>query len=167
MTEYGHIINPSYDPSKNKVYEVFCDYFNNPIMTKIKNVENFSMYMVKIHAMIGNAYRYLVIFVDIDSNIIGFNEYMKKLEWVSLQTRTLEDIHHIQTHRYDPKTSISELSQKIFVKDRDEKETKYICEQFPLIVTLLHTRKNYVMQYPNNGSIISAIETYQTLFNFK
>ena len=167
MTEYGHIINPSYDPSKNKVYEVFCDYFNNPIMTKIKNVENFSMYMVKIHSMIGNAYRYLVIFVDIDSNIIGFKQYMKKLQWVSLQTRTLEDTHNITVHKYDTRTSLSELSQKIFVKDRDEKQTTYYCEQFPLIVSLIHTRKNYVMQYPNNGTIISAIETYQTIFNFK
>ena len=167
MTEYGHVINPSYDPSKNRVYDVFCEYFNNPIMTKIKNVDKFSVYMSKIHSMIGNAFRYLVLFVNIDSNQLGFKHNMKKCEWISLQTRTLEDFHNIPVHKYQPSTSITELKQKLFIKTRDEKQTVYECEDFPLVVTLLHTRKNYVMQYPNTGTIVSAIETYQTIFNFK
>lgn len=167
MTEYGHIINPNFDPSKNILYEAFCDYFNNPTVTKIKNVEQFSVYMVKIFSMIGNAYRYLVLFVNIDSNNIGFKQSMKDLEWISLQTRTLEDYHDIPIHRYKAVTNIPELNQSLHIKTRDEKQSMYECENVPLVVTLLHTRKNYVMQYPNKGSIVSALETYQTIFNFK
>ena len=167
MTEYGHIINPNFDPSKNIVYEAFCDYFNNPIVTKIKNVEQFTVYMVKIFSMIGNAYRYLVLFVNRDYNNIGFKQPMKNVEWISLQTRTLEDFHDIPVHKYRAVTNIPELKQSLHIKTRDEKQSIYECENFPLVVTLLHTRKNYIMQYPNNGNIASALETYQTIFNFK
>ena len=167
MTEYGHIINPNYDPSKNRVYEVFSEYFNDPVVTKIKNVEKFSVYMTKIFSMIGNAYRYLVIFVYRDYNNIGFKQPMKNCDWISLQTRTLTDVHDIPIHKYQPITTIHELKQKIHIKSRDEKQSIYDCQDFNLTVTLLHTRKNYVMQYPNIGTIISAIETYQTIFNFK
>ena len=166
MTEYGHVINPNYDPSKNTIDDAFSDYFNNPVITKIKNVENFSVYMAKIFSMIGNSYRYLVIFVDRDYNNIGFKQPMKNCDWVSLQTRTLPDSHNIPIHKYQP-IIIPELKQKIYIKSRDEKQTIYTCESFNLTVTLLHTRKNYVMQYPNIGTIMSAIETYQTVFNFK
>ena len=166
MNEYGQIINPYYDPSKNRIYEAFYNYFNNPIVTKIKNVEKFSVYMSKIYSMIGNSYRYLVLLVDIDNNDIGFNQHMKNSEWVSLQTRTLDDVHNIPIHKYQS-VLIPELKQKIYIKSRDEKQSVYDCEDFPLKVTILHTKKNYTMQYQNIGTITSAIETYQTIFNFK
>ena len=122
--------------------------------------------MAKIFSMIGNSYRYLVLFVDRDYNNEGFKQSMKNCEWISLQTRTLDDIHDIPIHKYNPRTTIPELKQKINIKTRDEKQTIYECENFHLIVTLLHTRKNYTMQYQNTGTIASAIETYQTIFNW-
>lgn len=166
MSEYGQIINPEYDPSKNIIYESLCDYFNNPMFKKIKDVENFSMYMVRIYTMIGNSYRYLILFTLKDTNKIGNLKEMKNIEWISLQTRTLEDVHDLKPYKYIPTTN-SELSQKVNIKTRDEKQSVYECEKFNLIITLLHTRKNFTYQYQNTGTIISCLETYQTLINFK
>lgn len=167
MTEYGQVLNPYYDPAKNRIYEVFTNYFDNPVLTKIKDVEQFSMYMAKIFSLVGNLHRYLVLIVNKDSNQVGFKKNMKNFEWISLQTRSLEDVHNIQVHNFHPNVKIPEVKQKIRVRSRDEKQTVYDCDEFPLMVTLLHTRKNYTMQYPDIGNITTALETYQTIFNFK
>lgn len=123
--------------------------------------------MAKIFSMIGNSHRYLVLFVNKDSNEIGVKKHMKDSEWLSLQTRSLTDIHNIPTHKYQSFAKIPEMQQKINVKSRNETQTTYECENFPLLVTLLHTRKNYTMQYPDTGNIMAAVETYQTIINFK
>jgi len=165
MSEYGQLITSSSDSSKDTIYKSFSNYFNNPIMQKIKDVEGFSMYMTKIHAMLGNAYRYLIIFVKKDSVNIGEKGYMKDFEWVSLQTRTLEDSHKIQSHHYNANRDPS-LSQKLTLKTRNENQTMYEVEGLPLIVTLLHTKKNCTYQYNKTGTVVNALESFQTIITF-
>jgi hypothetical protein len=165
MSEYGQVINPQYDPRKNDIYKAFSVYFENPILTKIKNVQNYSVYMTKIHSLLGNAYRYLILFIDNDYQDIGNTKNMDSFEWVSLQTRTLEEQHRLKQHLYTIKKN-APLTQKITVKTQDEKQSVYTCETFPLIVTLLHTRKNSTYQYQPTGTIVSALETFQTIINF-
>jgi hypothetical protein len=166
MAEYGQIINPTYDPKKNSVYEAFSNYFNNPNLTKIKDVHSYSMYMVKIYAMLGNAYRYLIIFIPKDINSPGFKKDMSTCEWVTLQTRTLEDSHDIKAHRYQV-INKPPLNQKINVTKRDKKQSIYEAENMPLVITLLHTRKDHTYQYHPTGTINSALETFQTIISFK
>lgn len=165
MTEFGQVINPYYDPSKNNVYKSFYEYYQNPILTKIKNVNDFSVYMTKIHSLLGNAYRYLILFVSMDANNIGTEKSMNELDWVSLQTRTLEDHHNLKPHSYNVRIT-TDLGQKINIKSRDEKKSIYNAEKFPLMITLLHTRKNNSYQYQPTGTIVSALETFQTIINF-
>jgi len=168
--EFGHVINPQYDPSKNHVYEAFYEYYNNPELTKIKNVNaglnNFTVYMAKIHSMLGNAFRYLILFVPRDVNPTGTQKHMNDLDWVSLQTRTLEDRHDLKSHSY-PVRRTQALSQKITRDTQNEQQSTYNAEIFPLTVTLLHTRKNNSFQYQPTGTIVSALETFQTIINFK
>ena len=165
MSEYGQVINYDYDPRKNDIYEAFSKYFENPLMTKTKNVQKYSVYMVKIHALLGNAYRYLILFVDEDFKDIGNTKQMDSIEWVSLQTRTLEEQHRLKQHLYTV-SKTPPLNQQIHVKTQDEKQSTYRCDSFPLIVTLLHTRKNNTYQYQPVGTIISALETFQTIISF-
>ena len=166
MYKYCEIINPDYDPEKNYVYDAFSNYYNNPSLTKIKDVENYSMYICKIYALLGNAYRYLIIFIDKDLEIIGKQKLLKDCQWISLQTRTLEDQHKVSTHKYKIESK-HPVNQKINVKSRSENESTYECEIFPLTVTLLHTRKDSMYQYQPEGTLISALETFQTVINFK
>ena len=164
--EFGQVINPQYDPSKNHIYEAFTDYFNNPVLTKIKNVDKYTVYMARIHAMLGNAYRYLVIFVERDVNMFGTTKKMGELTWISLQTRTLEDQHNLKPHTYQAAQK-PPLNQKINIQDRNEKQSTYHSTDFPLVITLLHTRKNNSYQYQPTGTIVSALETFQTIINFR
>ena len=166
MSEYGQVINPHYDPSKNRVYEAFTDYFNNPLLTKIKNVDNYTVYMARIHSMLGNSYRYLVLFVERDVNMFGTTKHMKELTWISLQTRTLEDKHDLKSHTYQAEQK-PPLNQKINIQNQNETKSTYNSIDFPLVITLLHTRKNNSYQYQPTGTIVSAIETFQTIINFR
>ena len=165
MTEYGHVINPNYDPSKNKVYETFCDYFNNPTITKIKNVEYFSVYMAKIFSMIGNSYRYLVLFVDRDYNNEGFKQSMKNCEWISLQTRTLTEKMNVEVHGYAA-MSEGQLTATIIRTGITKEASTYKCNELPLTITLLHTEKKDSNVYQPKGTVIAAIETYETIITF-
>ena len=166
MSEYGQVINPQYDPRKNHIYESFYSYYNNPILTKIKDVQTYSVYMTKIHAMLGNAYRYLILFIEKDFQPNGNTKYMKDCEWVSLQTRTLEEQHHLKPHVYKVEKK-APLDQTINVVSQDEKKSTYECKTFPLNITILHTRKNSIYQYQPTGTIVSALETFQTIITFK
>ena len=134
--EFGQVINQQYDPSKNHVYEAFVEYFNNPVLTKIKNVSDFTVYMTKIHSMLGNSYRYLILFVPRDVNSTGEEKAMKDLEWVSLQTRTLEDQHDLKKHSYNVR-QLKSLTKKIHIDTRSEKQSIYKVDDYPLTVTLL------------------------------
>lgn len=163
--EFAEVINPSYDPKKNEVFEAFVDYFNNPLMVKIKNVSNFSMYCVKIYAMLGNAYRYLIVLTERDFEEVGFKKNLNDIEWVSLQTRTLQEKHMVHTHSY-PTNLKTPLNDKINVKSRTEDSSTYKAEKLPLVITLLNTRKNNKHQYSPSGTIVSALETFQTIINF-
>lgn len=163
--QHGQVINPQYDPSKNHVYEAFYQYFNNPTMTKIKNVSDYTVYMTKIHSMLGNAFRYLIVFVIRDTNLTGTEKRLSELDWMSLQTRTLEDQHELTPHSYAVRKT-PELSKIIRIKDQDEKQSTYTVDEYPLLVTLLHTRKNNTYQYQPIGTIVSALETFQTIISF-
>lgn len=164
--EFGQVINPEYNPTKNAVYDAFTEYFGNPVLTKIKNVNNYSVYMTRIHAMLGNAIRYLILFVEVDANALKTTKNMTDLEWISLQTRTLEDRHDLKPHTYNAR-NMHPLTQKITIQTHDEKQSTYKAESFPLVITLLHTRKNNSFQYQPSGTIVSALETFQTIINFK
>lgn len=165
MSEYGEVINCGYDPTKNYIYDSFSDYYKCPTLTKIKNVDKYSVYMTKIYAMLGNAHRYLILFIEQDHEPIGNTKSMKNCEWVSLQTRTLEDQYHLKPHVYTSEKK-PPLNQKINIVSQDEKKSIYNCETLPLTITLLHTRKNTKYQYQQTGTIVSALETFQTVISF-
>jgi hypothetical protein len=166
MSQFGQIINPDYDPRKTDIYDSFTSYFDNPVMYKIKNIDGFSMYMAKIYCMLGNTFRYLIIFVKQDLNANNSNQHMKNLEWVSLQTRTLDENHVLKPHAYTASRH-NVLNQSILLKDRTEEESTYECDLFPLTISLLHTKKGSKYQYQAKGTIVSALETYQTIIVFK
>lgn len=165
MAQYGDVIDSGFDPMKDSIYGCFVQYFNNPTLVKIKDVDVYSVYMIKIHALLGNAYRYLILFVDADKKTVGSKVEMDQLKWVSLQTRTLEEYHNIPTHSYTVVNS-GPLTQRITLKDRDDVKTDYKVESLPLTVTLLNTKKSSSFQYSSTGSIIVALETYQTIICF-
>lgn len=157
MSQYGEILYESefiYD----KIYDAFVDYFDNPIMTKIRDVNYHSLYISKTYCLLNKQCRYIMVFVEEDNLPIFTKQQLMYLRWKSLQTRTLEEQYNIKSHHYKPKRS-GILSSIITKKNTDNEKTTYYSDELPIIITLLNSNN----EYQNKGNIISAIETYNTI----
>tara|TARA_Y100000389_G_scaffold20907_1_gene17964 strand:+ start:4970 stop:5470 length:501 start_codon:yes stop_codon:yes gene_type:complete len=164
MAHYGELLN-TYEPIKEEVYTLFVNYFNNPDLIKIKDVDNYSMYMVKTPCLLTNDYRYIIIMVSKDDNKIGNLKKMSDLYWISLQTRTLNDQHNIPIHSYQS-SLYKPLLKKIERISLTKENSVYNCDDFPLRVLMIHRKPNINSEYHPTGNLISAIETYHTVITF-
>ena len=166
MAEYGTMID-EFATVNEDIYEMFTNYFNNPIMIKTKNEQEYSIYVCKLYCLLNKDCRYIIVFTKIDTNPIGFELPLKLIEWVSLQTRTLpsDEYNNIKSHGYIPKEMGPLLAKINRVKITDEAST-YTCDDYPLIITLLHTRSKTSLTYQNRGTIIAALETWETIVTF-
>ena len=166
--KYGEILDIK-DPEKEKIYQEFDKYFNHPIMTKVKDVEGCSMYMAKIYCMIGIGCRYIVATVYQDNKPVKNVEKLKNLNWITLQTRTLTDNYNVNTHTYQPARD-GYLKIPIHKTNVTKEASTYNCKDSPITVTLLHDNKkdeDYKLKYSNQGNIIIALETYNTIITIE
>lgn len=163
MANYGEMLDTGYDPFREKIYNIFCIYFNNPSLTKIKDINQFSMYAVKTNGMLGIEHRYIIVFVYKNNHHTGHEETLDNLYWVSIQTRTLTEEYKTRVHNYIPR-KLPELDKKINLQHRDDKQYVYNVEDYPISITLIPKSKS--LDYGNTGKIINAIETFQTIVNF-
>lgn len=165
MAHYGQLLDV-YEPEKESLYEDFDNYFNHPIMTKIKNVNDLSMYMTKTYCLLTNECRYIVAFVRVDHNSVSTRKALKELSWVSLQTRTLSDQHTLPPHDYQPRATgpLNKIITRVKIEDG---ASTYHCDDLPIVVTLLHTKSDSKMEYQPKGNVIAALETYQTIVTLR
>lgn len=165
MAYYGEILESGYDPIKENIYSSFTRYFNDPVMTKMKDINGYSMYIAKTDSQLGIEHRYIIVFIPIDGANIGTSEKMSKLNWVSLQTRTLKDDHRLPIHGYFPQR-LPELDKKITLTQKDNQQYRYTVKELPLNVVLLPVNGSRGIEYNSSGSLVSALETYQTIVSF-
>jgi len=164
MASYGVIID-EFASINDNIYKMFVEYFKNPIMTKMKNESNYSMYASKAYCLLSKECRYVIVFVNRDVFPIKSEKSLSDLYWVSLQTRTLSDQFDIKSHGYQP-VAEGPLLEKIERINITKEASTYKCEDLPLIVTLLHTSKKNSDTYQNRGTIIAALETWETIITF-
>jgi hypothetical protein len=171
--ENGEIIDYMISSEKDEMYLLFCKYFSNPILTKYKNNEKYSLYGCKTFCLLSKECRYIIVTTLLNKVPLFSNQELKDLEWESIQTRTLGEeselsklLNKIKVHSYIPKSE-GELKAKISRINISDKASTYICESLPLTVTILHSSKNNADSYQDKGSIISALETWQTIVTFR
>ena len=165
-----------YNPERDEIYSLLAKYFGNPEITKMKDVENYSMYICKIYAVLGIEFRYIIAFVLKDEFPVGNKTSLFDLPWISLQTRTLTDDHVLYQHTYIP-SKFGKINSKIRLIMQDEKQYKYSVDNLPIFITLLPKQKtrnwermnenNASLEYSREGSLMGALETYQTIITFE
>ena len=160
MAQYGEILIDN-TPETDSIYQYFDDYFNHPNLVKVKNVDTYSVYMCKMYCLLSNQCRYIIAFIDNDGQPLDTKQPLKALEWKSFQTRTLSDNHKLPNHGYQPNRS-SALNKAITRTDISDEASTYKCAALSLVVTLLH-KNNDKNQYKNDGNVLTALETYQTI----
>jgi hypothetical protein len=159
--DYGELVD-DYNPQQDYIYSLFVKYFNNPTLTKIKNENQFSMYACKIYGLLANQHKYIILFTHLNQDPVGTMEPMRDMKWVNLQTRTLTENLKCNSHTYTP-TNDSPLSVGIKRVDKTKQASTYECLTLPLTINLLHTAKKDANTYQNEGTIVAALETYETV----
>lgn len=163
---YGVPIDNNFKPDREPIYDMFTKYLNNPVMSKIKNDNNLSMYLTKTYCLTSTTCRYIIAFVPINKSSIGSIENLSELNWVSLQTRTLEEkFQNIGPHGYTPQEK-GPLMSKIHRTKITKEASTYQCEDYPLIITLLHDTKKNSDSYQTSGNIILALESWNTIITW-
>lgn len=165
MAHYGEILDASYYPDRDVIYPLFTKYFGDLTMTKIKDVGGYSMYAAKIHCLLSTENRYVIIFVKDDKLPMGNLEQLRNFRWETLQTRSLNDNHGIAPQNYKPRR-MPELMVPIQLVNKNKKQYEYNCEKYPQLNITMLARKNDEMEYQPRGTIVTAIETYSTVFTF-
>lgn len=152
------------DPFKEYTFQLFTNYYDNMNMNKIRDDEKFSIYMARLQCLLLNEERFLIAVVPRDQYPPSYQKRLEELRWVSLQIRNLEEFHDIRPQSYQMKRT-PEFHRRIKVLSRNNDVTTYKVENLPIHVSLLHTR-NDEYEYPDEGSLISALETFRTIIQF-
>lgn len=155
-----------YHPEHDKAYEAILSHVGNPLMQKIRQTEQFGIFMVEITSMLLNEKRFMIAMLANDNRPIGSIDYLSNLKWTSFQMRTLSEPQPLQIapHNYIVQRGLSSTIP-LWCVSRNTQMSTYQSDTLPIVVSLLHTRNNEY-EYPNEGNLASAIETFQTIIQF-
>jgi hypothetical protein len=148
----------------SSIHDILNKYYNNPVCTKLSNSGDYSMYWVRISSFLSNSKRYLIIMVDRDVFMIGDTRKLSDLKWRVFQARNVPDDKQIAFHTYQA-SNRPPFNTKCTLENRGDQSTDYILEGFPIRITLLHTNDTKY-QYPDAGTLASALETFETVLTF-
>lgn len=129
--------------------------------------ENSDMFGVRIESYLLKDRRFLIVMVPKDDSVPYFHpKKLSDLMWTVLQTRNLveedEILDRLPAIRYEIKRDAFE-GYMIRCENATEEVTSYeVQPHLPIKVHLLH-RKKGKFEYSENGTILAAIETFQTL----
>lgn len=59
-----------------------------------------------------------------------------------------------------------DMKSEINLISRNDDFSQYKCDSLPIVVTLLHTKKDTQNQYSKKGTLRLAINEYQTIITF-
>lgn len=153
------------DPEKEYVYGLFVSYFDNISLEKVRDEDLFSIYMARFPCLLLNEQRYIVLMTPKDNFPPSYVQPLDQLRWVSLQTRTLHNEYPDLIEQSFQQKHQNIYKKKLTIVSRDTKISVYDVQDLPLRVSLLHTKGNEY-EYPNEGNLISALETYRTIIQF-
>lgn len=153
-----------------RIRKLINEFYNNPILKKIEDDGGFSVYATKVHCLLKEK-RYIIFYSLLDSNKVGSFVKLKDIKWVSLQTKTISDENNIVVsmvgnicYQYEPR-KIKELNKviKLSLKDStDNSNVYYTTDKFIKIYLKLVDSSIY----SNNGTILKALETFNTILTF-
>ena len=161
-SKYGQVIEDIVDINNAGIYNLFTYYFDNPTMKKISEQGVSSVYSAKLNSGLMLDNKYLIAVTNMDNTKMGDLRRLSELKWNSIQTRTLRENSNGPTFSYNPKKT-KPFSEKIFLTKREANSSVYRHENLrELSVTLLNSEKMQ-FEYPPEGTLKAALETYRTV----
>jgi len=165
MTQYGVIIDHDLIPEKTKIYNMFLAYFGNPILTKIRNTDEGSLYAAKIDVMLREN-RYLMIITTPDQQAVGSNFKLNDLKWSTLQTRQFKTELPCTSFSYIS-TGRAPFDSRLMIVEKNDKMGHYSSKDYKMSMCLLAKKEDKFSFFPEIGTIASALETFRTIFKIE
>lgn len=154
------------NPEKEYIYQLLANYFDHLSLEKVRDEDNFSIYMAKFNCLLLNEQRFIVLMTPRDNYPPAHIQKIDELRWVSLQTRTLQnDYSDVLLQSYQQKNEIL-YKKELDIISRNNKISVYQVKDLPMTVSLLHTKGNEY-EYPDKGNLVSALETFRTIVQFQ
>lgn len=149
------------------IYNLIGDYYDNPIMSKIKDEQTseISLYGIQLQSQFLNERYYLICTAPYSSEK---SVHLKYIPWTSFQVRTLTN----DKYSYLPKIIVSPKKEEryklpIKIRSRNNEISVYDAPKHPyLVINLLHS-KGIEYEYSNEGTLKSALDTKQTIIQFQ
>ena len=164
MEKYGTIFQSNFNLAHDKFRNLITEYYGNPTLVKIKQADNESIYIAKVNSHLLTDRQYIIATCKKDKLPLGKIKKLKNLEWIAFQTRYLKNSDVI-SFTYNTPTD-EKFNIPLTLIKREKKITTYKSESdYPIIVSLLHDTEN-LYQYPNIGTLITALETFKTIVTF-
>lgn len=150
-------------------------YYENPVMTKVKEEGVFSIYKVKVGSyLVASAPRYLVAITVNDYNPIFHRKKLKDIDWISFQARQLEkdqededlNIAGETILNYENRdTSIISVYDKIYKtgRERDDDYLEYKSFSFPNIKVLVVCNSKRCFSYKDQAQLEQALRYFNTV----
>lgn len=167
MIEYGEYLN-EYSPTEEYYTNLLNSYFDNPVMTKVQNVNGMSIYSCKVHSMLSVDKRFILCNTKLDNFPIGYKTSLKDISWECLQTRA-KNIPNYDTgipHRYNIKKT-EEYRIPLYIEKRESSSCTYRTNKDTTLCITLLTEGKTPYIYGAEGNLVSALETFATLITFK
>ena len=165
MAQFGFVLDEDLVLKKRTIYSLFSNYFGDPVMTKIKDQNVFSMYAARKNVLLRN-FNYLIVLTRRDFNQSGTKFNLSQLKWKTLQTRTLDNELACDTFSYIPNAEPPYNSVLKIIK-RNPSMSTYSNTDYNFSVGLLRTNSELQFEYPSHGTLASALETYQTIIQIE
>lgn len=149
-------------------------YYNDPVMTKVKENGMYSIYKVKISSyLVATQPRYLVAVLLNDHNPIFNRKKLSNLKWASFQARQLEkgdedkdlDIAgEVDLPYENHDSSIISVYDKIYKsgRERDDDYLEYKSFTFPIKVLVVCNKKK-CFTYKENAQLEQALRYFNTV----
>jgi len=167
MSQYGTILDETYNPFIEGAVQVISSYFDNPEMVKTKSANNCAIYMNRVYGMLCNEQRYIVATIPEDREMIGHVKRLSELQWNSFQTRTSSERYpNVKSFNYEQKKMMP-YTTDIFLTKRETNHCEYECDKLPLNITLIVPKGKSIYEYQARGTIASALETFNTIVTIR
>ena len=147
------------------IYNLISDYYENPLLYKIKDEKNYSLFGAQLSSFLLNERYYIICTTSI---INESTMRLKDIPWTSFQVRTMTDDKYsdLPKIKYRIKKE-NKFATPLQLISRNNNISSYKTkENLPLTISLLHT-KGLEYEYANDGTIHSALETHQTILQLE
>jgi len=147
------------------IYNLISEYYENPLLYKIKDEENHSLFGAQLSSFLLNERYYIICSTSLTQEKTMF---LKDIPWTSFQVRTLTDDKYsdLPKIKYRIKKE-NKFGTPLRLISRNTNISSYKTSlNLPLTISLLHI-KGLEYEYSNEGTIQSALETHQTILQLE